>query len=86
MARLLDKPALIIKNLEKYRKYQATISLNGLETFVHNVMVREKLMQAGFTNVTVEGSGATRKATGVWSRESQPITDMPSKISDIKEL
>jgi hypothetical protein len=78
--------ARAIDRLEKFRKYQATISLSGLETFAHNLMVQAKLMEAGFTNVYVHGTGSTRIATGVWSRESQPIVNMPSQVSDVKEL
>lgn len=86
MGPLHAKPAQAINHLEKYRKYQATITLSGLEAFAHNLMLREKLMDAGFSNVIVEGTGSTRTVTGVWSRESQPILNLPSQVSDIKEL
>jgi hypothetical protein len=75
-----------ITALEKYRKYQATITLSGLEVFVHNLMVREKIMNAGFSNVVVEGTGDTRLVTGVWSRDRLPLSELPRQISDIKEL
>lgn len=76
-----------IDRLEKYKKYEATILLSGLETFAHNILIREKLMQAGFSNVIVAGSGSVRTATGVWSRETQPIAGkIPSQVSDIKVL
>lgn len=86
MGPLHVRQAQAIDRLEKYRKYQATITLSGLEAFAHNLMLRAKLMDAGFSNVIVEGTGSTRTATGVWSRESQPIVSMPPQVSDIKEL
>lgn len=87
MGQLQDKQAQTIDRLEKYRKYQATITLNGVESFAHNLMVKAKLMELGFTNVTVEGTGCTRIATGVWSRDAQSIINLTSsRVSEIKAL
>jgi hypothetical protein len=50
------------------KRYRATVTLSGFfETMASNDTIAAKLTAAGFTNVTVTGSGATRQAEGVWN-------------------
>ena len=56
------------------QKYQATITLSGLEAFAPNDMVAIKLKDAGFKDVVVTGTSKTRTATGVWGKESVEAT------------
>lgn len=71
--------------ITKFKKYEAQISLGFIEGLAPNHVIAEKLQQAGFTNVIVEGSGASRRATGVWKGETQNV-DLPQQIKCIKEL
>lgn len=48
------------------RRYRATVVLNGFEQFASNSVIADKLMQVGFTNVDVTGSGGARQAEGTW--------------------
>ena len=59
---------------EKFKKYGGTIHLTGLLKIVtSNRMIADKLTQAGFTNVDVQGTGEIRNASGVWSRETNEV-------------
>ncbi len=71
--------------LETGRRYQARISLGLLQSVASNDMVADRLREAGFDDVAVTGSGRTRTATGLWSRDSISGA-VPSDISDIKLL
>jgi hypothetical protein len=71
--------------LEQYKKYGATVNLNGFEKFAVNVTVEHKFKGLGFTNVVSTGSGATRKVSGVWSKETQEI-EVPEQVSEITQL
>ncbi len=71
--------------LEKNTKYQAEIKLDVLESFASNDMIKQKLAQAGFKEIVVEGKGASRSATGIWPGETQ-TAEIPKQISSIKKL
>jgi hypothetical protein len=71
--------------LEKYKKYQGTVQLTGLLKLASNVSVADKFKSLGFTNVLVEGSGNERKASGVWSKETQDV-EIPKQVSKIIEV
>lgn len=73
--------------LTKYKKYLATIKLKGfVKSLAPNHMIVEKLQEAGFTNVFVDGSGEDRRATGVWSGETRRVETLPDEIIEVKEL
>jgi hypothetical protein len=73
--------------LTQYKKYQGTITLTKSEVFfAGNIMLKSKLVEAGFSNVEVTGSGTTRTAVGIWSRPTQEVNDLPKQITEIKEL
>lgn len=71
--------------LEKNAKYQATISLNFIEQIADNNFIAKKLIDEGFTNVTVTGSGAQREVTGVWSKENL-TGPAPAKVIKIEKV
>jgi hypothetical protein len=48
------------------KRYRATITLGWLERWASNEMIADKLHDAGFTDVKVEGSGGTRQAEALW--------------------
>ena len=48
------------------RRYRATISLGWLERWASNDTIAEQLRAAGFSDVSVTGSGGTRTAEALW--------------------
>ena len=71
--------------LKKGGRYRATLALGLLERFVNNETVAEELRTAGFADVTVEGSGATRTAEVSWPGEDRTDT-IPSQVKEIEIL
>ena len=71
--------------VEKGKRYRATITLGLLQSVASNEMVADKLIEAGFTDVSVTGSGRTRIATGLWAKDTVSGA-IPSEISDISLL
>ena len=67
------------------KRYRATISLGLLERFASNDTIAERLRAAGFTNVSVSGSGGTRIAEALWP-EADASAEMPKQITDVIEL
>lgn len=71
--------------VEKGRRYKATITLGLLQSLASNEMIAEKLRDAGFTEVSVAGSGGTRTATGIWSGDTVSGA-IPNEITEITML
>ncbi|HJU31757.1 MAG TPA: hypothetical protein VJ740_09885 [Hyphomicrobiaceae bacterium] len=67
------------------RRYRATISLGWLERLAGNDVIAAKLRDAGFRDVRVSGSGATRLAEATWPGE-EVTGQMPSQITEITEI
>lgn len=67
------------------KTYKATLILGWIEQIASNDMIAAEFAKAGFGDVVVEGSGDTRIAQGVWSRESMQVS-LPEQVSEISEL
>jgi hypothetical protein len=67
------------------RRYRATISLGMLERLASNDTIAEKLRTAGFSDVTVTGSGPVRIAEALWSKPDA-TADMPQQIAAVAEV
>jgi len=67
------------------KRYRATISLGSLERWASNDTIAERLRAAGFSEVSVSGSGATRMAEGVWPA-ADASAEMPSQITQVTEI
>jgi len=71
--------------LRQGKRYRATISLGMLQSFADNDLIAGKLIEAGFADVSVSGSGGTRVAEARW-----PLADatapMPSEVTDVTEV
>jgi len=52
--------------VQQGRRYRATISLGWLERWASNETIAEQLRAAGFSDVSVTGSGGTRTAEALW--------------------
>jgi hypothetical protein len=67
------------------RRYRATISLGLLESLAGNDLIAERLRAAGFEEVNVRGSGGTRHAEALWSRDDA-TAEMPEQVSAVTEI
>jgi hypothetical protein len=67
------------------KRYRAMISLGTLQSFADNDLIAGKLIEAGFADVSVSGSGGTRLAEARW-----PLADttapLPSEVTEITEI
>jgi hypothetical protein len=55
--------------VRRNKRYRATIQLGEREQFASNAVVADMLAAEGFTNIAVEGAGATRFADATWPLE-----------------
>lgn len=67
------------------KRYRATISLGWLERWAGNDTIAEKLRAAGFSEVTVTGSGGTRIAEAIWPG-ADSTGEMPAQITEVIEV
>ena len=67
------------------RRYQATLSLGLLESFASNDMVADRLRAAGFSEVDVEGTGASRSAQALWANDDA-TAELPSQVLSVTEI
>lgn len=67
------------------RRYRANISLGMLESLAGNPVIAERLRQAGFSDVSVSGSGNTRQAEALWPNEDA-TAEMPAQIRAVTEI
>ena len=66
------------------KRYRATLSLGWLERWASNETIAGKLRDAGFSEVKVDGSGATRLAEALWPGPDT-TAEMPSQIVEVIE-
>jgi hypothetical protein len=71
--------------VRKDRRYRATISLGTFESWAGNDLIAGKLIEAGFADVTVNGSGSTRVAEARWIG-ADTTAPMPSQVTDVVEI
>ncbi len=72
--------------LKRGRRYAATISLGFVERLADNETIAEKFRAAGFSDVTVTGSGNIRHAEGVWSADDIMPSSVPEQVTDMSEI
>jgi hypothetical protein len=66
-------------------RYRATIRLGLLEQLAGNEMIAERLRDAGFTDVSVEGAGETRLAEATWPFDDA-TAPLPSQVAAVSEV
>jgi hypothetical protein len=71
--------------VKRGRRYQATLSLGLLESFASNDMVADRLRAAGFSEVDVEGTGASRSARALWANDDA-TAEMPTQVLSVTEI
>jgi transketolase N-terminal domain/subunit len=67
------------------KRYRATISLGLLERLASNDAIADRLKAAGFTEISVTGSGRTRVAEALWPR-ADAMAEMPKQIVEVREV
>jgi hypothetical protein len=68
--------------VQQGKRYRATIKLGWLERLAGNETIAEKLRSAGFSDVSVSGTGGTRIAEAVWAGEDA-TGDMPAQVIEV---
>jgi hypothetical protein len=76
---------MAVFTVEQGKRYRAEISLGFFERIVSNETIESRLREAGFADVRVEGSGATRHAQAIWPGPDT-TAEMPAQIASIAEL
>jgi hypothetical protein len=67
------------------KRYRATISLGVLERFANNDIIAGRLRTAGFTDISVSGSGSTRIAEALWPA-ADATAELPKQITEVVEI
>jgi hypothetical protein len=67
------------------KRYKAQISLGIFEQIASNEMIAGLFEKAGFSDVTVTGSGAIRHAEGLWAG-ADATAEMPPQIISATEI
>jgi hypothetical protein len=67
------------------KRYRATLSLGMLERFASNEMIADRLRAAGFSDISVAGTGATRLAEALWPG-ADTSAELPTQITEVVEL
>ena len=71
--------------VQQGKRYRATIALGWLERLAGNDMIAGKLRAAGFTEVSVSGSGGLRIAEAVWAQPDS-TGEMPAQVTEVVEI
>ena len=66
-------------------RYRAVVRLGIFEQLAENETIADALRKAGFTNVTVEGTGETRMAEATWPLDDASAP-LPSQIASVSEV
>jgi hypothetical protein len=80
--RMIDMAVFTVRQGGRYR---ATLTLGWLERWASNDLIAEKLRAAGFSDITVAGSGWTRIAEASWPGPDA-TAEMPSQITEVTDL
>jgi hypothetical protein len=67
------------------KRYRATISLGLMERLATNEMIADRLRAAGFSEISVTGSGATRLAEALWPG-ADVSAELPPQLTEVVEL
>jgi hypothetical protein len=76
---------MAIFTVRQGKRYRATIALSWWEQVASNAMIAQQLEDAGFTEVSVTGSGTEREAEALWPA-ADASADVPSQVSAVTEI
>jgi hypothetical protein len=71
--------------VRKGKRYRATIRLGLFQSVASNEQVADKFREAGFTNVSISGSGRVRMGMGLWPH-ADATADVPDEITAIEVI
>jgi len=66
-------------------RYRAVIALNFWEQVASNDAIKEKLVEVGFTDVQVTGSGHVRNAEATWPL-SDATAQVPPQVISVRQI
>jgi len=69
--------------VRKGKRYKASIRLGLFQSVASNEQVADKFREAGFTEVSVSGSGRERLGTGLWPHPDASA-EVPDEITSVK--
>jgi hypothetical protein len=67
------------------KRYRASISLGMLERFAGNDVIARRLRAAGFSDISVSGSGAKRLAEARWEGPDASA-ELPKQVTRVVEI
>ena len=67
------------------KRCRATVSLGLLERFASNDTIADRLEAAGFTEISITGSGRMRVAEALWPG-ADATAEMPKQIEEAIEV
>jgi hypothetical protein len=68
--------------VEQGKRYRATLTLGFLERLAGNEVIADRMRAAGFSEVSVSGSGATRVAEATWAKPDT-TGEMPAQVTEV---
>ena len=71
--------------VQKGKRYQARIRLGLFTSVASNEEVADKFREAGFTEVSVSGSGRERQGEGLWPHPDASA-EVPDEITSVEEI
>jgi hypothetical protein len=71
--------------VQQGKRYRAKIALGFFERRVSNAPIESRLREAGFSEITISGSGSTRYAEALWPGPDTTAT-IPDQVSSIVEV
>jgi hypothetical protein len=73
--------------LRTNKRYRATVTLVGIESWASNGMIEDKFRELGFKDPKVNGSGGTRKGEATWPGKEQSVPlPIDPHLSDVAEV
>jgi hypothetical protein len=73
--------------LHQNKRYRATITLTGIETWAGNSMIEDKFRALGFKDPKVTGSGGLRQGEALWAGQDQSVSlPLDPHLSDVTEI
>ena len=71
--------------VRKGKRYRATIRLGLFKSVASNEQVADQFRAAGFTEVSVSGSGRERRGKGLWPHPDA-TAEVPDEIASVQEI
>jgi hypothetical protein len=79
--------ALRVFTVRQGRRYHATVKLPGIEQWIANEKIAERLRKFGFSEIEVKGSGQTREVRARWTKPdvTSPIDEHLVNVFEVTD-